>query len=246
MKNWMQQFGLVFLLGFTALFGALAYSMISTGTLLDTHPLLYALRATGTGLMAIGLSLWTALRRDEAGSTGLTPLFGFLTMAGTVLLLLGLLFPSSGLSQPASMAGMGFGIASLVIAFLAQLIAPAYPSPPAKEWPATTVLTKFAVHEDEHHAQDDETDSETIAPEEDDLTRIEGIGPKLQTILYGAGIQTYALLAERDPEELKGIVKDAGFRAPFNPTSWPKQAGLAAEGNWEQLDNLQDELVAGR
>mgnify|MGYP001457227878 CR=1 FL=1 len=28
--------------------------------------------------------------------------------------------------------------------------------------------------------------------------------------------------------------------------SWPKQAALAAEGKWEELETLQDELVGGK
>jgi hypothetical protein len=31
-----------------------------------------------------------------------------------------------------------------------------------------------------------------------------------------------------------------------DPTSWPKQAKLAAAGKWNELDELQKELVAGK
>lgn len=80
----------------------------------------------------------------------------------------------------------------------------------------------------------------------DDLTRIEGIGPRLQGILYQAGISTFVTLAGQSPERLTETVKAAGFAAPFDATSWPRQAELAANGEWEALAALQDELIGGR
>jgi len=241
MKTWTEQYGLVFFLGLAGLSAALGYSMMATGVLWDAVPFLVALRAFGIGFMACGIAMFTTMRRQEAGKTGLTTLFGFLVFGGIILLLLGLIFSNSGLSQPASSAGLGFALAALLIAFLAQVFSPGQPEPLAKTWPATTVLTRFALHEEDHHVTEHR---ETDQP--DDLTRIEGIGPKLQEILYGAAIQTYALLAGQGPDELRAIIKDAGFSAPFNPDTWPQQAALAAEGKWEQLDSLQDQLVAGR
>lgn len=241
MKTWTEQYGLVFFLGLVGLSAALGYSMMATGILWDTVPFLAALRAFGIGFMASGLAMFTALRREKAGKTGLSTLFGFLVIGGIILLLLGLFFSNSGLSQPASVAGLGFALAALVIALLAQVFSPGQPEPLAKRWPATTVLTRFALPEDDHH---DAEHADTAEP--DDLTRIEGIGPKLQEILYGAALQTYTLLADQDPDELRAIIKDAGFAAPFNPDTWPQQAALAAEGQWDQLEQLQDKLVAGR
>jgi predicted flap endonuclease-1-like 5' DNA nuclease len=80
----------------------------------------------------------------------------------------------------------------------------------------------------------------------DDLTRIEGIGPRLQGILYEAGITTFAEMAAQPPEQLTEIVKSAGFAAPFDATSWPRQAELAANGEWDVLAALQDDLTGGR
>lgn len=81
----------------------------------------------------------------------------------------------------------------------------------------------------------------------DDLTRIEGIGPKVEGLLNAAGITTYAQLAARSPEELDAIMDAAGsiYKA-MDETSWPKQAALAAEGKWDELKQLQDELVGGK
>jgi predicted flap endonuclease-1-like 5' DNA nuclease len=85
------------------------------------------------------------------------------------------------------------------------------------------------------------------AAEPDDLTRIEGIGPKIQELMYAAKIYTYASLAASDVPRLKGILDDAGERFQMHdPKTWPEQAQLAADGRWEELDKLQDLLRGGR
>lgn len=85
------------------------------------------------------------------------------------------------------------------------------------------------------------------APSGDDLTKIEGIGPKIAELLGAAGITTFAALATADVEKMKEILAEAGSRYKMHdPTTWTKQAALAAEGNWEELQKLQDELDGGR
>jgi hypothetical protein len=81
----------------------------------------------------------------------------------------------------------------------------------------------------------------------DDLTKVEGIGPKVQDLLNEAGINTFADLAAKTPEELDAILDAAGsiYKA-MEEGSWPKQAALAAEGKWDELKKLQDELVGGK
>jgi predicted flap endonuclease-1-like 5' DNA nuclease len=81
--------------------------------------------------------------------------------------------------------------------------------------------------------------------EPDDLTRIEGIGPKTVELLRGHNITTYRQLAETSVERLKSILGEAGFRIN-PPDTWPEQARLAAEDKMEDLDALQDRLHAGR
>ena len=82
--------------------------------------------------------------------------------------------------------------------------------------------------------------------EPDDLTRIEGIGPKISSVLQAAGIKTFAQLAATDPARLKEILTEAGLAALADPTTWPEQAGLAAAGKWDELEALQDKLKGGR
>ena len=81
----------------------------------------------------------------------------------------------------------------------------------------------------------------------DDLTKIEGVGPKIAEILGAAGITTFAALASADVEKMKEILAEAGSRYKMHdPTTWTKQAALAADGNWDELKKLQDELDGGR
>ena len=81
----------------------------------------------------------------------------------------------------------------------------------------------------------------------DDLKKIEGIGPKMASILTEAGIDTFEKLAASTPEAVKEVLLAAGKRyAAFDPTTWPQQAALAAKGDWDALKKLQDELDGGR
>ena len=79
----------------------------------------------------------------------------------------------------------------------------------------------------------------------DDLKRIEGIGPKIASLLGAAGITTFAQLANTDVGRLQQILRNAHLEMA-DPTSWPEQAGLAAAGDWAGLQVLQNELKGGR
>ncbi len=82
----------------------------------------------------------------------------------------------------------------------------------------------------------------------DDLKKIEGIGPKIASILVEAGYETFAKLAKADPEKIREILLEKGGKryAMHDPTTWPKQAEMAAEGKWDELKKWQDELDGGR
>lgn len=76
----------------------------------------------------------------------------------------------------------------------------------------------------------------------DDLTIIEGIGPKIAAALAAAGISTYAKLATQSPTELEGIVRAAGVRMVGHAVSWPEQALLLSEGRLEEWKALAARL----
>jgi hypothetical protein len=79
----------------------------------------------------------------------------------------------------------------------------------------------------------------------DDLSIIEGIGPKINAVLHQAGIDTFKKLSEAPPEQIGNILNAAGIRL-FDPTTWAEQADLAAAGRWDELKVLQDQLKGGR
>jgi predicted flap endonuclease-1-like 5' DNA nuclease len=80
--------------------------------------------------------------------------------------------------------------------------------------------------------------------EPDNLQRIEGIGPKIASLLKAAGVTTFQHIAEREVEEIRAILAESGVRA--NPSTWPEQARLAASGKWDELTNLQSQIKSGR
>lgn len=81
----------------------------------------------------------------------------------------------------------------------------------------------------------------------DDLKKIEGIGPKIEKLLHADGIKTFDQLAKAKTKRVADILEAAGPRFRMHdPGSWAKQAKLAADGKWDQLKKLQDELDGGR
>ncbi len=87
----------------------------------------------------------------------------------------------------------------------------------------------------------------TTSAASDNLTKIEGIGPKVNELLQAAGVTTFAALAGASFEQLKGILADAGSRYQMmDPTTWPQQSQLATDGKWDELQVLQDKLDGGR
>lgn len=79
----------------------------------------------------------------------------------------------------------------------------------------------------------------------DDLTKLEGIGPKVAKVLNGAGIHSFADLARAKAEEVQKALDAAGLQM-MTPEGWIEQAKLAEKGDTEGLKKLQDELKGGR
>lgn len=83
--------------------------------------------------------------------------------------------------------------------------------------------------------------------EKDKLRKIEGIGPKIEELFHNAGILTFADLAGTEVDKLKEILADAGSRYRMHdPSSWPTQSAMAAEGKWDELKVWQDEHDGGK
>ncbi len=88
----------------------------------------------------------------------------------------------------------------------------------------------------------------TLAPtNREDLKIIEGIGPKIEEILRDAGIRSWDDLAESEVDHLRDILATAGAQyRVHDPATWPAQARLAINGDWELLKEYQDQLIGGR
>lgn len=85
------------------------------------------------------------------------------------------------------------------------------------------------------------------APQSADLQKVEGIGPKIAALLIADGILDLADLAATPVARLEAILTTAGRRyAIADPATWPEQAALGAQGNWDGLQQLQATLKWGR
>ena len=79
-----------------------------------------------------------------------------------------------------------------------------------------------------------------------DLTIVEGIGPKINELFHNTGIKTFAQLAAATVPQMRKILDDGGSRFRIaNPSTWAQQGALAAENKWSELKTLQDKLSAG-
>lgn len=86
-----------------------------------------------------------------------------------------------------------------------------------------------------------------VAAKADDLTLIEGIGPKIAELLKNDGIVTFADLASAKVDRIKAILDAAGPRYKMHdPATWAKQSALARDGKMADLKKLQDELKGGK
>lgn len=80
----------------------------------------------------------------------------------------------------------------------------------------------------------------------DDLKIVEGIGPKMESALKAAGIDTWAKLASSNEDEIRAAIETAGLSFAPSLDTWAEQASLAANGDWDALEQLKDSLTAGR
>lgn len=81
----------------------------------------------------------------------------------------------------------------------------------------------------------------------DDLKIIEGIGPKMEEALRNGGVKTFNKMSKTTSEKLKAILLKANTRFGIAATeSWPEQARLASNGEFDKLKELQDSLNRGR
>lgn len=87
--------------------------------------------------------------------------------------------------------------------------------------------------------------SEAAVSGGDDFRVVEGVGPKVTAVLHANGITTFQNLADASYEDLKALML-SNRQYLVNPTSWARQAALAAAGKMEELAALKAELKNGQ
>ncbi len=81
----------------------------------------------------------------------------------------------------------------------------------------------------------------------DDLTKIEGIGPKIKQLLHDDGILSFRSLADAAVTRIQSVLDAAGSSySMHDPGTWPEQSAMAADGKWDALKARQDELLGGK
>ncbi len=117
----------------------------------------------------------------------------------------------------------------------------------AKEAEAATDKTEDGQEAGAEEAGESEISNESEADqadtEADDLTKIEGIGPKIAEVLKAGGIDSFAKLAEAKDEDIQEMIKDVP--GSHKADTWNEQAALARDGKWDELKELQDKLQGG-
>ena len=116
-----------------------------------------------------------------------------------------------------------------------EVVRPAdVPAPPATPMPADRVDVAAASSVLGHRVV------------EDDLTEIVGIEPHVAMLCHWIGIHTWRDLAGTPVEQLRTMLHDAGARfAHVDPSTWPRQAALLADGRWDEFAELAGRLRAG-
>lgn len=68
------------------------------------------------------------------------------------------------------------------------------------------------------------------------LNIVEGIDPKIETILHANGIKNWKLLSSKSKGELRNILSTLdGEMSKVDPSTWPKQAFKAMNRDWDGL-----------
>ena len=126
-------------------------------------------------------------------------------------------------------------------------VVPAVAETPAPVAEEVAEVTAAVAEPEEEAAPAPKKAAAKKGPKPDDLKIVEGIGPKIETLLKEGGIATWDELANAPVERIKEILDAAGPRYQIHdPSSWPAQAKFAAAGQWDELKEYQEMLIGGR
>ncbi|WP_378073637.1 helix-hairpin-helix domain-containing protein [Actinoplanes subglobosus] len=87
---------------------------------------------------------------------------------------------------------------------------------------------------------------EPVVEIDDELERIEGIGPAMANALRAAGIRTFEQLATSDDDAKRDAIRAAGLSFAPSLATWSRQARLLADGDEAAFEELTARLIAGR
>ncbi len=122
------------------------------------------------------------------------------------------------------------------------------------QWEELKIYQEF-IDEDDNSAPPASLTIKRVAPKSifgnvtnitqvDDLKKIEGIGPTIETLLQENGISSFEVLKDTHRDILVSILENAGPQYRMHdPKSWPEQAQIAFKGDWDKLSELQEILL---
>ena len=131
---------------------------------------------------------------------------------------------------------------------ISAILGPAFSAHDPSTWPQQAQMAASGQW-DELRAWQDQLDGGRMvgAAASDDLTIIEGVGPAIAELIQAAGITTWSQLAITSAEQIKELLAQAGGQyATHDPTTWPQQAQMAADGLFDELKAWQDQLDGGK
>jgi predicted flap endonuclease-1-like 5' DNA nuclease len=80
----------------------------------------------------------------------------------------------------------------------------------------------------------------------DDLKKLWGIGPRMESLLNEADIFTFVALSQASVAKLRSIIEASGSKRLSdiaNEETWAEQASMAAKGDWGALKGYQKNLT---
>ncbi|MFC1961246.1 helix-hairpin-helix domain-containing protein, partial [Chloroflexota bacterium] len=119
-------------------------------------------------------------------------------------------------------------------------------APSLRTWPgqAEYIVRGDIIGFEKHTAELIGGRDSSMLPE--DLTMVEGIGPKIKDALVAARIDTFGKLALAKEERLRDAIKAAGINFAPSLPSWSKQAEMILRGDVVAFEQYKDALDAGR
>jgi predicted flap endonuclease-1-like 5' DNA nuclease len=141
-------------------------------------------------------------------------------------------------------AATSYGVFNSVVVIDAPLSTPFTPEEITEKAEGAADEAVGASSEPKPKTKGKKSTKETV---QDDLVKIEGIGPKIAGLLHERGIFTFADLAKAELGVLQNVLAQAGSRFRLaDPGTWAEQAQLLADGDTAGFERLTKELKGGK